>query len=350
MMRVSFLVSVLLLQACAGTVTPRPEIESSALLQERHVQRRIALQQNTSDNHRLQSVAYPLLVAAVPMCDDNLTRRIGLDVATVHDFEQSYQRAAAEVLALGDAVTVVSVITAGPADHAGLEPGDIVRAINGNPLVTGANAASIYHNLLAEELAADTRVKLTVRRGEQDLDLAMEADILCDYPIVLALDDELNAYADGRNVYVTRRMLRFAENDKELGLVIAHELAHNIMEHSNKRRQNAWFGQLIDLAAITQGWDTDGLFGDMSSGVYSHEFEAEADYVGMYILALTGVDLDGAANFWRRMAVESPANIDSHSASHPATAERFLALEQAIVEIRDKKEAGVPLRPEYKQQ
>lgn len=349
MPRFVLLFILIALNACANTVTPRPEIESSALLEERHIQRKIALQQNIDDSNRLQNVAYPLLAAAVPLCESQLVRRIGLDVATVFDFEQSYQRAAAEVLNLGSAISVVGVIEGGPADMAGIKLGDTLLAINGNPLVTGANATSIYHNLLEEELAADHSLILSIERDSRQLDYSLSAVRVCDYPVVLLLDDELNAYADGNAVYITRRMLRFAEDDKELALVIAHELAHNIMEHSDKRRQNAWLGRVIDLAAITQGWDTEGLFGELSGNVYSQEFEVEADYVGMYIMALTGMDLDGAAYFWRRMAVESPGNIDTHSASHPATAERFLALEQAVSEIENKKATGVPLRPERKQ-
>ena len=120
------------------------------------------------------------------------------------------------------------------------------------------------------------------------------------------------------------------------------------MDHIDKRQQNYWVGAVIDFAANTQGIDTNGFFGDLTGRAYSHEFEAEADYVGMYILARTGTDLDGASFFWRRMAIESPANIDTHSLTHPATAERFLALEQAVAEISDKKAAGTPLNPELK--
>ena len=131
-------------------------------------------------------------------------------------------------------------------------------------------------------------------------------------------------------------------------MVIAHELAHNIMGHIDKRQQNSLIGTIIDLAVNSQGFNTQGYFSDLTGNAYSHAFEAEADYVGMYILARTGMDLDGASYFWRRMAVESPANIDSHTSSHPATAERFLALEQAVTEISQKKESGVPLNPELK--
>lgn len=346
--RYSPLLALLLLNTCATTVTPRTEIEARALIEERYIQRNIALEQNVKDSSRIQSVSFPLLSAAVPFCDSNVVTSIGLDAATGYDFEESYQRSAQEVLSAGASVTVIGVVDAGPAAVAGIRSKDTIVAINDNPLVTGANASAIFNALLQEELESSELITLGVQRGDERLDFEITPVTICDYTVALVLDDDLNAYADGDNVFVTRRMLRFTDSDKELALVIAHELAHNIMNHISKRQRNYSLGALVDLAARSRGVDTNGLFGDMSGRVYSQAFEAEADYVGMYILARTGMDLDGASYFWRRMAVENPGNIDSHNTSHPATAERFLALEQAVSEILQKKGAGIPLNPEIK--
>ena len=57
----------------------------------------------------------------------------------------------------------------------------------------------------------------------------------------------------------------------------------------------------------------------------------------------------GAANFWRRMAAEHPSSIKQNiNSSHPATAERFLALEKATSEIAEKQKNSQPLTPELK--
>ena len=39
---------------------------------------------------------------------------------------------------------------------------------------------------------------------------------------------------------------------------------------------------------------------------FSQEFELEADYIGLYIMARAGYSTDHAANFWRKMAARSP--------------------------------------------
>ncbi len=341
-------IALLLLIGCASTVTPRAEVDSRAVLEERFIQRTIALEQTLADESRIQDVSFPILQGATELCGSNVINSIGMAVATGFEFEEDFQRSARE-LSIGASVTVIGVVSDGPAATAGVRNKDIITSVNSNPLITGSNAGTVFRNLLEEDLGNSSSVILGVQRGEEALEFTIEPIAICDYAIHLVLTDELNAYADGSSVFITRRMLRFTDNDKELALVMAHELAHNIMDHIDKRQQNYWLGSVVDIAARTQGWDTNGYFGELTGQAYSQDFEAEADYVGMYVLANSGMDLDGATYFWRRMAVESPANIASgHTSTHPATAERFLALESTLEEIARKKASDVPLKPELK--
>jgi predicted Zn-dependent protease len=150
-------------------------------------------------------------------------------------------------------------------------------------------------------------------------------------------------------------MMRFAQNDDELAVVVGHEIAHNAMRHLDAKKKNATLGAIlgavVDIAAATQGVNTGGDFTNMGAGIgamsYSQDFEREADYVGMYLLALAGRSYENAADFWRRMAQESPGSI-KYASSHPTSAERFVRLEQTVAEIRQKQDAGLPLVPVMK--
>ena len=51
----------------------------------------------------------------------------------------------------------------------------------------------------------------------------------------------MNAFANGSQIGITTGMIRFAQKDEEMGLVIAHELGHNIMDHVSKLRSNSIF-------------------------------------------------------------------------------------------------------------
>ena len=83
---------------------------------------------------------------------------------------------------------------------------------------------------------------------------------------------------------------------------------------------------------------------------YSIEYENEADYLSMYILAQAGYNLDDAVNFWRRFAVEVPNSIYSTGGTHPSTAERYVRMESTIKEIKDKISKGEKLIPSYKKE
>jgi hypothetical protein len=65
------------------------------------------------------------------------------------------------------------------------------------------------------------------------------------------------------------------------------------------------------------------------------------------MMARAGFDIDGAPEFWRRIAAEYPESIkDSLSALHPASPYRFVLLKQTIAEIKEKRAKGEPLVPE----
>ncbi len=176
--------------------------------------------------------------------------------------------------------------------------------------------------------------------------------LACNYPVELVNDDSVNAFADGRTVGVMSGMIRFAETDEELALVVGHELAHNALDHITKQTANVLFGTLIDiLIAVTTGINTQGAFGTVVGRAFSPGFEREADYAGLYIVARAGYDITDAAGFWRRMAIEHPGSIEKNFlATHPSTPERFVAIENIVAEIEQKRLLGEVLLPEEKDQ
>ena len=165
---------------------------------------------------------------------------------------------------------------------------------------------------------------------------------------------EINAYADGEQVVITTGMMRFA-TDAELAVVVGHEIAHNAMGHISAMKSNSLWGAiagaLADGLSAAGGVQTGGAYAqlgaDAGASRFSQDFEREADYVGLYILARAGVEIDQAPEFWRHMAIANPGSIGL-ATSHPTSAERFVRLEQAVIEIEEKRQDGRPLLPEMK--
>ncbi len=179
----------------------------------------------------------------------------------------------------------------------------------------------------------------------------------CDYKIVITKDGPVNAFADGQRVIITPAMVDATENNDELAFILAHEYAHNIMNHVAATRQNVGLGALLGIAADqllgSQGLQTGGQLGKLGAQVaqlrYSQGFEQEADYVGLYILARTPYKLENAPDYWRRASVKNKEAIYT-AVTHPTNPERFVQMQKTIDEIQEKQAAGEPLIPSFKEQ
>ncbi|MFB3074502.1 MAG: M48 family metalloprotease [Candidatus Methylomirabilales bacterium] len=318
-------------------------------------QREIAFAVSMRRQDRLSKVSYPLLVAAAELCEDDATPIYGF---TLHDIElyeethgEEYEQAAARYYGIGKEVTVRYVHPDLPAATAGLIVGDRVLAINDQP-VEEDDAAEVMEIIEELDLSEDQPLQLRIERDALANDVAIHGVIGCNYSVRLVNDDSVNAHAYGRTVSVTSGMIRFAETDEELALVVGHELAHNALDHITKQIGNVLLGTLIDiLIAATTGVNTQGTFGAVVARAFSPGFEREADYAGLYIVARAGYDITDAANFWRRMAIEHPGSIEKNFlATHPSTPERFVAIENIVAEIEAKQLLGKVLLPEEKDQ
>ncbi len=175
----------------------------------------------------------------------------------------------------------------------------------------------------------------------------------CQFEVVLdPAEKGLNAHADGQRVVVYPAMIDYATNDNQLAFVIAHEFAHSIMAHVASQQKNVAIGgilgSLLDVAAQSQGVNTGGNLGKMGAQQallrYSPDFENEADYVGMYILARAGYKIEDAPGFWRAMSLNAPRAVYS-TTTHPNNPSRTVAMNNTVAEINAKKAAGQPLVP-----
>jgi hypothetical protein len=244
--------------------------------------------------------------------------------------------------------TVVAVAPGSPAEKAGVKPRDVVLSVWGLP-TSGQDGKAIRER--SRTAKAGEAMPVQIRRNDEVINLTMEPVLACDYAASLSPEQVLNAYADGDRIFITRGMMAFARTDDELALVLGHEMAHNTMEHAFSQRVNATLGTVADVAlnVLTRGIYNMSLLSSLASQAHSQEFEAEADYVGLYMLANSGYSIEDAPKFWRRMAVASPASIKgSHTASHPPTSYRMVALEEAAKEIEGKRLAMAALVPARK--
>ena len=140
----------------------------------------------------------------------------------------------------------------------------------------------------------------------------------CRYPIEVSGRGMIYASTNGQRIRITEGMLAFASNDSELAFVLAHELSHDLLGHPGSIR---------------------------SGGRERQRMELEADYVGIYIAARAGYDVDVAAHFILRLASAFPSI--GEDSSYPAPAARYALLQRALKEIALKIAASAPLVPDF---
>ena len=366
---------LLLLGACVAPSTQLGSVSPEDLRSEQMKQQQLVIRSELRDQQRVDDVGYPLLEAALPLCGPGATTtRSGVRFANVHTFSKEYQPAA-RAMGFGDTLVVVGITRGSAAERTNLRIGDRIVSVGATVVNPGRKAQQQAADAFTRARNLEAPLSLMVRRGSLTLStsaatgstpmdvagasektsVTIPADTVCNYTLTATKSDVLNAWADGRSVFVTTAMMRFAADDDELAIVLSHEISHNAMKHMDAKSRNAGigalFGAILDIAAASQGVNTQGQFtkdlAEAGAQVFSQDFEREADYVGMYVLARAGRPYTSAADFWRRMGQETPGSI-KFASSHPTTAERYLRLERAATEIQTKQAAHEALLPELK--
>ena len=339
--------AVVIVTACAPT-SKYPEIDAALAEEEAHRQRLQTVEAYVNNVNRLADVSYPILKENTLFCGELVKAYRGIVPFTLDVAERDWRGAYRERFGITNAISVLGVTDGSPADLAGLEYGDRIVGVDGEDIGTGEVA---YHRLF-DIFQEDNHqaIAFTIERGGEKRELIIGAATVCSHPVQLVYDDSVNAWADGLGIHITTGMMRFAADDDELAFVIGHELAHNTRRHIEMQMANRAIGSVLGaVLSVAVGVNVTQIGADAGTMAFSQEFEAEADYVGIYHAARAGYDVTDAAEFWRRMAEAHPSAINLVGSTHPSTAKRYLAVKTAAEEIAAKREAGQPLIPEERE-
>ncbi len=158
----------------------------------------------------------------------------------------------------------------------------------------------------------------------------------------LITDKSVNAFAmPGGKIVIFTGLLPVTQTEEALAVVVGHEIAHVIAQHSNERLSQqialqyggAIAGELLgDSKAMRQLGNT--VFGlGAQYGVmlpYARKQEYEADEIGLIIMAMAGYDPRIAVPFWQRMAESGGANIPEFLSTHPTDSKRIANIEKIM--------------------
>lgn len=272
---------------------------------------------------RVSSVAYRLSLASTPFCPNSLAPQPGFILHSIEQYDAGDRQGAADRFGLGDNFGVMAVVPGSPAHRAGLAANDQLVSVNERALrvlhassgtMATRDAVAMAQLVLSEEMAKGA-VILRVSRPSGLEDVRFTAEIGCALNIELATGGEANAWADGHSIVISAGIVAKCSNDSDLALVIAHELAHNLLDHSQTQTAAGLKGLPVQLTGTALA--------------NRRANEEEADRLAVRLAKASGFDLTDALVF---MAALLGANgPDSASGTHPTTARR-LALLRAEIE------------------
>lgn len=153
--------------------------------------------------------------------------------------------------------------------------------------------------------------------------------------------EDVNAYCmpGGKIMVYTGLIDTLEATDAELAAVIGHEIAHALREHS-RERVSRLYAQQLALTGIAMatgaGQNTMQLASQISQVTFtlphSREQEAEADRIGLELMARAGYDPNAAITLWQKMAKLGGGSPEFLS-THPSSGSRIRDLEANIPRV-----------------
>ena len=153
---------------------------------------------------------------------------------------------------------------------------------------------------------------------------------------------EINAYAmpGGKIMVYSGLVEKLQLSDAELAAVLGHEISHALREHTRERVSRA-YEQRIALAgvAVVTGMNAGAM--DLANEVasvtfqlpHSREQEAEADVMGLELMARADYDPHAAVTLWKKMMAADRSAPPQFLSTHPSSENRIAELERHIPQV-----------------
>jgi predicted Zn-dependent protease len=164
---------------------------------------------------------------------------------------------------------------------------------------------------------------------------------------------ELNAYCmpGGKIMVYSGLVDQLKLSDDELAAVIGHEMAHALREHTRERVSRAYAQQLVlsGVAVLTgAGQGVVGLASQVADVTFmlphSREQEAEADEIGLELMARAGYDPHAAVSVWQKMARVAGGSGPTFLSSHPSSSSRMQDLKAKVPVVMPLYQAAIKAR------
>ena len=154
-------------------------------------------------------------------------------------------------------------------------------------------------------------------------------------------DNTVNAYVmpGGKIVFYSGIIDKLQLSDAEIAAIMGHEMAHALREHSRERMSRSMAtGSVLSIASAALGLSSGqaqlaSLAGSIGLDLpHSRTQEAEADKIGLELMARAGYAPTAAITLWRKMQRASEGSMPQFLSTHPNSENRIKQI-QALLPI-----------------
>jgi predicted Zn-dependent protease len=203
-----------------------------------------------------------------------------------------------------------------------------------NKLKTEASAKGTLNN----DAALLARVRAIAARIEPQTAVFRADAPRWQWEVNLITSDQLNAFCmpGGKIMFYTGLIRKLNLSDDEIAVVMGHEIAHALREHSREQVSQATAAQtalsigsqLLGLGSASSQL-TGAAYQSLVATRFSRGHETEADRIGLELMARAGYNPQAGVSLWQKMASASASASASGSggssdflSSHPSDSSR----------------------------